>query len=690
MNRLASTQTWQTRDAGPDARLQQAQRQLAREKQARLEAEKLAERGLRDLSTSRSRIELLNKIAILANEVEEPQEVMRRAIRDICTSLGYAFGNVLVPDATNPKLLRPANIWHASTCASAEDFIKASQEIRLTPPDPGFIPRTIGLKGVDHVPIWTPGIDRLRGFARAVLARQASFKAMLTVPIVSGQELLALLEFFSMDERAPEPELLDVLMQAGLQIGGVFRRRQQADRLRDSALKDSLTGLPNRASFALQIEQRFADCRQIGAPAPSLIFIDLDGFKLVNDTLGHGAGDQLLIDMANKLRDIVSRATASEPGAPEGDYVDLARLAGDEFTLIVDGPDRTRLAEQLAAEIHLALRQQKWLESSPVRVTASIGVAHDDGRYDSFNAMLRDADLAMYEAKSRGHERTVVFDQTMRENLESRLTMVSDLRMACEKGDFTLHYQPILALHEEKLVGFEALVRWEQHGKPVSPAVFIPVAEESGVIVLLGRWVLQEACRAAVRWNKMRPATDPLRISINVSPRQFLQPTFVQQIRDTLAETGCDPSWIAIEITETAAVMQPNRAVVALEELRALNIHVGLDDFGTGYSSLSRLQAMPIDTIKIDQSFVRVQTEQRSEWTVVQAVLALARSLKLKVVVEGVETEFQRRELMSFGCEFAQGYLFSKPLTETQATELLASPPNNSFRHAEQGQTAAA
>lgn len=188
----------------------------------------------------------------------------------------------------------------------------------------------------------------------------------------------------------------------------------------------------------------------------------------------------------------------------------------------------------------------------------------------------------------------------------------------------------------------------------------------------------------------MRPATDPLRISINVSPRQFLQPTFVQQIRDTLAETGCDPSWIAIEITETAAVMQPNRAVVALEELRALNIHVGLDDFGTGYSSLSRLQAMPIDTIKIDQSFVRVQTEQRSEWTVVQAVLALARSLKLKVVVEGVETEFQRRELMSFGCEFAQGYLFSKPLTEAQATELLASPPNNSFRHAEQGQTAAA
>lgn len=690
MNRLAGASSWQAQHTGPEAKLQQAQRQLAREKQARLEAEKLAERGLRDLSTSRSRIELLNKIAILANEVEEPQEVMRHALRAICSSLNYAFGNVLISDPQDLTFLQPADIWFASTCASAEEFIKASQEIRLPAPNPTLVPRTIGQRGVDHVPIWTPAIDRLRGFSRAVLARQASFKAMLTVPIVSGRDLLALMEFFSMDERVPEPELLDVLMQAGLQVGGVFRRRQQADRLRDSALKDSLTGLPNRASFALQIEQRFADCRLTGAPAPSLIFIDLDGFKLVNDTLGHGAGDQLLIDMANKLRDIVSRANASEPTSPEGDHVDLARLAGDEFTLIVDGPDRARLAEQLAAEIHLALRQQKWLENSPVRVTASIGVAHDDGRYDSFSAMLRDADLAMYEAKSRGHERTVVFDQKMRENLESRITMVSDLRLACDKGDFTLHYQPILALHEEKLVGFEALVRWEQHGKPVSPAIFIPVAEESGIIVLLGRWVLQQACRAAVRWNKARPTTDPLRISINVSPRQFLQPTFVQQVRDTLAETGCDPSWIAIEITETAAVMQPNRAVIALEELRALNIHVGLDDFGTGYSSLSRLQAMPIDTIKIDQSFVRVQTEQQSEWTVVQAVLALARSLKLKVVVEGVETEFQRRELMSFGCEFAQGYLFSKPLTEAQATELVTNPPSNSFRHIERFQASAA
>lgn len=682
MNRLATTTGWPLRQSPPEARVAQLERQLERERLARLEAEKLAERGLRDLSVSRSRIELLNRISLLANEIEAPHDALRLAIRDICGALGYAFGNVFVVDPEAPDMLRPAGIFHSTTCASAQAFIAASQEITLPRPDARHT-----AKGIGHLPLWTPGLDRAKGFTRAVLARQASFKAMLTVPVLSGRDVLALLEFFSMDEREPEAELLDVLMQAGIQIGGVFRRRQQADRLRESALKDSLTGLPNRASFALQIEQRFADCRLTGAPAPSLIFIDLDGFKLVNDTLGHHAGDRLLVDMANKLRDIVGRANArrTDPADPEAmtGHVDLARLAGDEFTLIVDGPNRGPLAEQLAAEIHLALRQQQWLESSPVRVTASIGVAHDDGRYDNVSAMLRDADLAMYEAKSRGNERTIVFDQQMRDNLESRLTMVSDLRHACDKGEFTLHYQPILALNTERLVGFEALVRWTRNGKPVSPCQFIPVAEESGVIVLIGKWVMREACKAAVRWNGMRPDDDPLKISINVSPRQFLQPTFVQQVRDTLDETGCNPHWIAIEITETAAVMQPNRAVAALEELRALNIHVGLDDFGTGYSSLSRLQAMPIDTIKIDQSFVRVQTEQHAEWSVVQAVLALARSLHLRVVVEGVETEFQRRELVSFGCQFGQGFLFSKPLSEDQATALVLSPPPAAFRHME-------
>lgn len=670
---------WPFPDTTADAHAAMLERQLERERRARLEAEKLAERGLRELSVSRSRIELLNGIALLANEIEEPTDVLRLAVRDVANALGFAFGNVFIIDPDNPTILKPSGIFTTVTCGSAEAFISASQEVQIENPT-----ARSGPGNLSNVPIWTPGIDQLKSFSRARLARQANFKAMLTVPILSGRDMLALMEFFALDEREPEVEMLDVLMQAGLQIGGVFRRRQQADRLRDNALRDSLTGLPNRAAFILQIEQRFAECRLSDIPAPSLMFIDLDGFKLVNDTLGHHAGDRLLVDMANTLRELVAATNAAHGSDVQMPPVDLARLAGDEFTLIVDGTRQSGLAEQLATSIHEALLRPDWLECNPVRVTASIGIAHDDGHYDNVSAMLRDADLAMYEAKSRGTEHTIIFDQAMRESVATRLTMVSGLRDACEKGDFILHYQPILALDTQRLVGFEALVRWQYNGKPVPPSEFIPVAEESGVIVLIGKWVLRESCRIAARWNALRRGSDPLKISINVSPRQFLQPSFVQQVLEALEHTQCDPRWISLEITESTAVLQPGRTIRALEELRANRIQVGLDDFGTGHSSLSRLQTMPIDVIKIDQSFIRHQTEDNAHWSVVKAMLALAHSLNLKVVVEGLESEFQREELTSFGCEFGQGYLFSKPLTQDCAEQLALQIEAHSIRHAEE------
>lgn len=679
MNQLTKGGDWPFPESPADERIAQLERRLDRERRARLEAERLAESGLRDLYVSRARIELLNGISVRANESDEPLEVLRLAVREICSTLGYPFGNALIVDPNNPRCLKSAGIGFARTCASADPFIEASRTMEICVPETAANPIA-----VSHVPVWTPGIDQLEGFARADLAKQANFKSMLTVPVLSGRDVVAVLEFFSMDEREPELELLDVMLQAGIQIGGVFRRRSNSDRLRESALTDPLTGLPNRAAFAQRIEKRFADSRAAGTPAPSLIFIDLDGFKLVNDTLGHQAGDQLLIDMSNKLRDLVTGANAFADEHPDLCRVELARLAGDEFTLIVDGDERANLAEHFAADIHTALRQPQWLEDNPVRVTASIGIAHDDGHYERVSDMLRDADLAMYEAKSLGSERTVIFDQKMRNRVASRLSLVNDLRTACEQGDFVLHYQPILALDTEELVGFEALVRWNRNGVIVPPSDFIPAAEESGVITMLGKWVLLEACRTAVRWNTLAPYREkPLRISVNVAPRQFLQPTFVQQVREILKETGADPRWIALEITESAAITRPHHTARALEELRALNIQVGLDDFGTGYSSLSRLQSIPIDTIKIDQSFVRPQTRNNAQWSVVRAMLDLAHALQLRVVVEGLETEFQREELTSFGCEFGQGYLFSKPLKEEDALELLIAAPEGPFRHME-------
>ena len=680
MNQLGKNANWPFPESPADERIAQLERRLERERRARQEAERLAESGLRDLYVSRARIELLNGISVRANESDDPLEVLRLAVREICTTLGFPFGNVLVADPDVPGAMRAAGISFARTCDSAQPFIKASQDVRIAAPVGDHSDQPV----MTQVPVWTPDIDTLDGFDRARLARLASFKSMLTVPVLSGRDVEAVLEFFSMDQREPELELLDVLLQAGLQIGGVFRRRHHADRLRESALTDPLTGLPNRAAFAQNIEHCFQQRRDADEPVPSLLFIDLDGFKLVNDTLGHQAGDRLLIDMADKLRTLVSNANAFEDENPFASNVQLARLAGDEFTLIVDGPDRAKLAERFAAEIHISLRHPQWLEDNPVRVTASIGIAHDDGHYTTVSDMLRDADLAMYEAKSLGSERTVVFDQKMRNSVQSRLTLVNDLRTACENEDFILHYQPILALDTEQLVGFEALVRWRRGDVIVPPSEFIAAAEESGVITLLGQWVMREACKTAVRWHHLVPDRDPpLRISINVAPRQFLQPTFVQQVREILAETGADPRWIGIEITEGAAITKPHHTARVLEELRALNIQVGLDDFGTGYSSLSRLQTIPIDNIKIDQSFVRTQTRNNAQWSVVKAMLDLAHALQLRVVVEGLETEFQREELTAFGCEYGQGYLFSKPLTEEDAAALIVEPPEGPFRHME-------
>jgi len=680
MNQLGKNASWPFPESPADERIAQLERRLERERRARQEAERLAESGLRDLYVSRARIELLNGISVRANESDDPLEVLRLAVREICTTLGFPFGNVLLAEPDVPGTMHAAGISFARTCDSAQPFIKASHEARITAPANEYGEQPVMMQ----VPVWAADIGTLEGFGRARLARLASFKSMLTLPVLSGRDVEAVLEFFSMDQREPELELLDVLLQAGLQIGGVFRRRHHADRLRDNALTDPLTGLPNRAAFAQNIERCFQQRREADEPAPSLIFIDLDGFKLVNDTLGHQAGDQLLIDMADKLRTLVSNANAFEDENPFASNVQLARLAGDEFTLIVDGPDRAKLAERFAAEIHLSMRHPQWMEDNPVRVTASIGIAHDDGHYTTVSDMLRDADLAMYEAKSLGSERSVVFDQKMRNNVQSRMTLVNDLRTACENGDFVLHYQPILALDTEQLVGFEALVRWRRGDVIVPPSEFIAAAEESGVITLLGQWVMREACKTAVRWHQLAPDREPpLRISINVAPRQFLQPTFVQQVRDILAETGDDPRWIGFEITEGAAITKPHHTARVLEELRALNIQVGLDDFGTGYSSLSRLQTIPIDNIKIDQSFVRTQTRTNAQWSVVKAMLDLAHALQLRVVVEGLETEFQREELTAFGCEYGQGYLFSKPLTEEDAAALIVAPPEGPFRHME-------
>ncbi len=653
-----------------DQKIARLERALMRERRARLDAESIAERGLRESYLARSRLELLNRIATVANDSNDPMATLRLAAEEICLVTGWAIGHVLIrAGEVGDARLEGTDIWFAHDPDLMFPFADASNRLVAwpcaSPPGQLFI---------NPHPIWTPDIHALPGFTRSDLALRAQLRAGVAAPVLMGQELVAAIEFFATDTLAPDPELLELLVQVGTQAGRVFKRQHHARRLLESATRDPLTGLPNRTLFEARLAELFEALRNNEKTSLSLIYIDLDGFKLVNDTMGHQAGDQLLVAMAGRLRDVVKKI---EGHFPEAEIM-LARMGGDEFTVLVSSAANVVVAELLAEKIHVRLHPVHRVNDNDLRASASVGIAHMDETYTSPEALMRDADVAMYEAKYQGKlgigTRTVSFDATMRAEALTRLELQSALRQAIEQRVFELHYQPIVQLNERNIVGFEALLRWPQpNGDYTAPDIFIPVAEECGLIVPLGTWVLREACRTAARWSIETGGDRTFFISVNVAPNQFQQPNFIDLVRDILMETGAHPRTIAMELTESAAVINPMRTAHMLEELRTMGVRVSLDDFGTGYSSLAHLQAMPFDALKIDGSFVINQDETNTNWTIVKAMTSMAEAMDLRVVAEGIETEFQRSRLQEIGCKFGQGWLFDRALPEADALALLTS-----------------
>lgn len=655
-----------------DEAIARLERSLSRERRARQDAEAIAERGLRDLYLSRRRLELLNKIAIVANESNDPLATLRMATKEICQVTGWAIGTVLLRTGEpGDERLEGTNVWYASNPDLMFPFADASQRLVVWPSasPPGCL-------FIDAHPIWVPDIHAQPGFSRSGPAKRCRLRSGVAAPVLMGQELVAAIEFFGTDTTAPEPEFLDLLMQIGTQAGRVFKRQQHARKLVESATRDPLTGLPNRALFEMRIQEIFAANRAAGKYALSLIYIDLDGFKLVNDTLGHQAGDQLLVAMAKRLQNVTEDIARLYPAGT----ILLARIGGDEFTILIDAADAAAIANKLASAIHDSLDPVHYIGASEIRAAASIGIAHDDCSYDAPDALMRDADVAMYEAKysakADGKPRTVSFDAKMRAVALARLALESKLRRAIDQQEFRLCYQPIVKMATGQTVGFEALLRWPQEdGSFIAPDEFLPVAEQCGLIVPLGTWVLREACRASSRWRATVPDLRPFSISVNVAASQFQLPGFADLVREILIETDARPSEITIELTESAAVLNPTHTARVLDELRTMGIRVSLDDFGTGYSSLAHLQSMSFDTLKIDRSFVMNQSETNTGWTLVDIMMKLAAAMGLAVVAEGVETELQRSQLENIGCRLGQGWLFHTAVPEAEALSLLAQSP---------------
>ncbi len=444
----------------------------------------------------------------------------------------------------------------------------------------------------------------------------------------------------------------------------ITERKALEGRLAHQATHDALTGLPNRALLLDRLGQALARTRRDGQPC-AVLFVDLDRFKDVNDTLGHDAGDRLLVTVATRLRD----------GLRDNDT--LARLGGDEFAVLLEGHDAgeaARTAARLLATLALPLT----LDGHVYRLTASVGIAPGHVGHARPAEVLRDADIALYRAKDAGRAGYALFDPAMQAQLVARLDLERDLRLALERDEFVLQYQPLVTALEGRIVGVEALVRWQHPVRGLlGPGVFIPLAEETGLIVPLGRWVLVEACRQARAWHDAGTGARPLTMSVNVAAGQLRSSALLVDVARALAATGLPPGRLQLEITESAAMADAAATIVVLQELKGLGVRLALDDFGTGYSSLAYLKRFPVDALKIDRAFVdglgEAAAHGAEDEAIVEVVLGVARALRLEVTAEGVETAAQLLRLRALGCAIAQGYLFARPLPATELVVLLRS-----------------
>ncbi len=450
---------------------------------------------------------------------------------------------------------------------------------------------------------------------------------------------------------------------AGSQTDITARKRAE-HQLQHDALHDGLTGLANRVLFMDRLACALADLQRRAAPNFAVLFFDLDRFKNINDSLGHTLGDKLLVGIARRLEHFLR----------PGDTV--ARLGGDEFAILIHRVDDASGAIHVADRIQEVLCMNFSIDGHDVMVTASIGIAHSSTGYTNPEEILRDADIAMYRAKAAGKARYEVFDRDMHHSAVALLKLETELRRSANRGEFEMHYQPIVSLEHGRIVGFEGLVRWlhPQRGL-VFPDHFIAIAEETGLIVPIGWWVLRQSCRQARRWQRQFPSEPPLWISVNMSGKLFMRSNMVDELLGILEETGLEPRSLRLEVTENVVLDHADLAVRNLMELRSLGIQLSIDDFGTGYSSLSYLQRFHYDSLKIDRSFVSKLGAGGESRAIVETILNLANSLGIGVVAEGIETAEQAERLRQMQCSLGQGYWFSRPLAVTDAEELIADSP---------------
>ncbi len=444
------------------------------------------------------------------------------------------------------------------------------------------------------------------------------------------------------------------------QIQDVTERKEAEEKIYHAAFHDGLTDLPNRLLLTERLSLAVERAKRHSAYQFAVLFIDLDRFKLVNDSLGHQYGDMLLMQVAARLQQCVRKLDT------------VARLGGDEFAILLDGVEGLENAAPTAERIQEQLTTPFDLNGKEAHISGSIGIAVSTTGYQCPEDILRDSDLAMYRAKANGKACHELFDQSLHDHAVQQMELETALRHAIENQELRIYYQPIMGLEARRVSGFEALVRWQHPARGLIPPLeFIPLAEETGLIVALDLYVLHEACRQTVAWHSLFPSETPLTISTNLSAHHFKHPGLLEQVAAILTQTGIDPRSVRLEVTESLVIDDPTQAADILHTLKALGVKLSLDDFGTGYSSLSYLHRFPFDILKIDRSFVGRLEQDASSVQIVETIILLAQKLRMDVVAEGIETTHQQDHLRTLGCRFGQGYLFSKPAPAELAEALL-------------------
>jgi diguanylate cyclase (GGDEF)-like protein len=531
---------------------------------------------------------------------------------------------------------------------------------------------------IERVRHWTTRrlIHPVQTLANAAIQAMESEKAFRALELKSTEELNTLARVLANFVNTLKARVRDRTAEVERQKEHLERevavRRRAEDQLRHAAFHDKLTGLCNRDLLLDRLERCMERARRHEDYHFAVLYMDIDRFKEVNDSLGHFVGDQLLVAIAERLQQCL-RGTDSLTRVESNT---VARIGGDEFVVLLDGIRDRADASAVADRVQEVLSEPFRLQGHEVFTTASIGIAFNEIECEKADHLLRDADTAMYYAKAAGKARHEVFNKKMHDEAMSRLKLHSDLKRAVEHNEFHVFYQPIISLRDGTLQGLEVLVRWDhpEHGS-VNPADFISHAEDTGLIVKLGRWVLEQACWQLRAWRDLGHAQETLSVSVNVSKRQVAQPGFVEDVRRTLREHRLEGRQLALEITESVIMENPDSIAEVLEQLKDIGVEIHMDDFGTGYSSLSYLHRFPLDVLKIDRAFVSSMSDNTDYADIIHTVVALAHTLNMRVIVEGVETERQLARLMVLDCDFAQGYYFSKPLDAKSAGGILVSEP---------------